>query len=318
MTFNETLAQHNLKVTRDITTTLQVNLGLACDLACRHCHLEAGPDRTEMMNAETVEAVIACAARLGFETIDLTGGAPELNQHLATVVEQLAPLTKRLIVRTNLVALARPAASWLPELYARHGVVLIASLPAINQGQTDAQRGGGVWEQSIATLKQLNKLGYGQPGSGLELDLAANPSGAFLTAGQPQTELRFRQELQRRHAITFTRLLAFANVPLGRFRHWLERSGNMSEYLGKLQQSFNPATLAGLMCCSQLSVRWDGYLYDCDFNLAADLPLGKKRLHITDLHAHPLSGTLVNTGEHCFACTAGSGFSCGGSIVPTK
>jgi radical SAM/Cys-rich protein len=315
VTFEETLHSHGLELTRSETTWLQVNVGLVCDLACKHCHLEAGPTRTEMMAPETVEDVIACARRFSFGTIDITGGAPELVPHLPRLVSGLAPLTPKLVVRTNLVALSRPEATELLPLYRKLRVGIVASLPSISAAQTDAQRGAGVWEKSMAVLQRLNSLGYGREGSGLELDIAANPAGAFLPVTQSQSEQRFRMELQRRHGIAFNNLFTFANVPLGRFRRWLECSGNLEEYLKKLQGNFNPCTLSGLMCCSLISVNWEGYVYDCDFNLAAGLPLGGTRRHISTLKELPFRGEPIAVGDHCFACTAGAGFTCGGSIA---
>lgn len=306
--FADTLQTHGLTLARDNTTCLQINVGLVCDLACRHCHLEAGPHRSELMSPATVEAVIAAAERCPFASIDITGGAPELLPELPRLIAGLAPLTPKLIVRTNLVALARPESALLPELYAAHGVAIVASLPAVNASQTEAQRGDGVWEASIAMLRRLNALGYGVAGSGLELDLVANPAGAFLPAGQAQTEKRFHQELARRHGLSFTNLFTFANVPLGRFRSWLERSGNLEGYLKKLADGFNPCTIPGLMCRTLLSVDWQGYLYDCDFNLAADLPHGGRRQHISQLQTLPEPGIPIPVGDHCYACTAGSGF----------
>ncbi|HEX9080430.1 MAG TPA: arsenosugar biosynthesis radical SAM (seleno)protein ArsS [Desulfuromonadaceae bacterium] len=306
--FKDTLDRHGLTLTRGHTTTLQVNVGLACDLACRHCHLEAGPHRREMMAPETVEAVIACARRISFDTIDITGGAPELLPHLPLLAAGVAPLTRKLIVRTNLTALARPECGHLPLMYRDLGVVLVASLPATNASQTEAQRGNGVWERSIAMLGRLNELGYGMPESGLELDLVANPSGAFLPAGQAQAEQRFRLDLARRYGIGFSNLFTFANVPLGRFRDWLECSGNLEGYRARLAESFNPCTISGLMCRSLIVVAWDGLLYDCDFNLAAGLPHGAQPLHISQLGELPEPGTAIPVGEHCYACTAGSGF----------
>jgi radical SAM/Cys-rich protein len=306
--FSQTLDAHGLTLARGETVTLQVNVGLICDLACRHCHLAAGPARPELMSGETVAAVIACARRLPFASIDITGGAPELLPALPQLVSGLAPLTPRLIVRTNLVALARPESAGLLELYRQHRVTLVASLPATNAGQTEAQRGNGVWETSIAMLGELNGIGYGREGTGLELDLVANPAGAFLPPAQDQAERKFRSDLKRRHGITFNNLFTFANVPLGRFRDWLARSGNLDAYLDKLAGSFNPCTLPGLMCRSLISVDWDGYLYDCDFNLAAGLPHGGHPLHVNDLTELPPPGTPIPTGDHCFACTAGSGF----------
>lgn len=315
MTFQEVLHSCGRALLRHETTWLQVNVGLVCDLACKHCHLEAGPARTEMMTAATVEAVIACARRFHFATIDITGGAPELLPDLPRLVSGLAPLTPQLIVRTNLVALARPESAPLVDLYRQQRVQIVASLPSLAPAQTDAQRGAGVGEQSIAMLQRLNALGYGRAGSGLVLQLAVNPAGAFLPVPQGQAEQRFRSELARRYGIVFNQLFTFANVPLGRFRQWLERSGNLGAYLERLQESFNPGTLSGLMCCSLLSVDWNGYLFDCDFNLAAGLPQGGDRRHIDALATLPSSGTPIAVGDHCFACTAGSGFTCGGSIA---
>jgi radical SAM/Cys-rich protein len=314
MTFRETLQTHGLKLCRDTTTTLQVNVGRSCNLACRHCHQDAGPTRQEMMTQETVAAVIACAGRLRFRTIDITGGAPELLPHLPDLITGLAPLADQLLVRTNLVALAEPAAATFPELYRDNRVRVIASLPATNAGQTEAQRGSGVWETSIAMLQRLNALGYGQEGSGLALDLVANPAGAFLPPAQNQAEKKFRQDLSR-HGVSFTNLLTLTNVPLGRFRDWLEVSGNLQGYLEKLAGSFNPCTVSGLMCRSFISVDWDGFLYDCDFNLVSGLHHGPRRMHIADLQELPQPGTPIPVADYCFACTAGAGSSCGGSLA---
>lgn len=306
--FTQTLESHALELGRGETTTLQVNVGRRCDLACRHCHLEAGPQRSEMMTAETIAEVIACAQRLHFETIDITGGAPELLPQLPDMLDRLAPLTSRLIVRSNLTALSLPASARLPELYRRLKVVLVASLPSLNAAQTAAQRGNGTWETCIAMLRSLNAIGYGSSDSGLELDLVANPAGAFLPSGQTATERRFRQELLRRYNISFNNLFTFANVPLGRFRSWLEQSGNLDSYSHALAEAFNPCTLPGLMCRSIISVDWDGFLYDCDFNLATGLHHGGTPLHISTLTSLPASGTPIPVGDHCFSCTAGTGF----------
>jgi len=306
--FKQTLDRHGLALTRGVTSTLQINVGLACDLACRHCHLEAGPSRTELMDSETVEDVIACAGRFSFDTIDITGGAPELLPNLPRLVAGLAGLTPRLIVRSNLVALLRPGSEGLPELYRRAGAVIAASLPAVNASQTEAQRGGGVWDQSLAMLGRLNGLGYGINGSGLELDLVVNPSGAFLPPPQPQVEARFRRDLERRHGISFNNLFTFANVPLGRYRAWLEQTGNLDRYMETLKNGFNPATLAGLMCRALISVDWNGFLYDCDFNLAAGLYHGERPRHISELAELPAGGSPVPVGDHCYACMVGSGF----------
>ena len=255
-----------------------------------------------------MDAVIGCARRFSFSSIDITGGAPELVPQIDHLVRGLAPLTPRLILRSNLVALNHGAGVALCELYRDLKVVLVASLPATNASQTEAQRGAGAWERSIAALKRLNALGYGLPGSPLQLDLVSNPSGAFLPPPQSQAEKKFRGDLMRKHGISFHALYTFANVPLGRFRTFLERSGNLDAYLGKLADGFNPCTVPGLMCRSQLSVDWRGRLYDCDFHLADGLHHGGEETLISDLRELPPPGTPIPGADHCFACTVGAGF----------
>ncbi|GFO64843.1 arsenosugar biosynthesis radical SAM protein ArsS [Geomonas paludis] len=306
--FGERLARHGLALTRERTTALQVNVGLACDLACGHCHLEAGPARDEMMQPEVMAEVIACARRFRFASIDLTGGAPELVPELPYLVRGLAPETPRLIVRTNLVSLEGERGEELLRLYRELQVVLVASLPAGNQAQTEAQRGAGVWDRSIRALKRLNELGYGLPGSPLELDLVSNPSGAFLPPPQLQAQEKFRRDLARKHGVSFHNLYTFANVPLGRFRSFLERSGNLDGYLETLSAGFNPCAVAGLMCRSQLSVDWRGRLFDCDFHLAQGLFHGGAERFISALSELPPCGTPIAAADHCYACTVGSGF----------
>ena len=233
MIFPEKLENHGLRLRRaGRASVLQVNVGFRCNLVCRHCHLECGPERTEMMDVQTVEAVIVFARRFSFGTIDITGGAPELLPDLPYLITDLAPLAKRLILRTNLVAILRPEFGNLIDLYRRCRVSIIASLPSTSPAQTDGQRGAGVWDKSISALKLLNSLGYGREGAGLSLDLVANPAGAFLPANQGQTERKFRYDLARKHEVAFTNLFTFANVPLGRFRTWLDRirkPGRLSE-----------------------------------------------------------------------------------------
>ena len=306
--FSERLAAQQLTLTREQTTTLQINTGLLCDLCCRHCHLEAGPKRSEVMNRATMEQIIAHARRVHYQTIDITGGAPELVPDLPYLIEQSAPLSKRLMLRTNLTALNRPDKKGLINLFKLHKVVLVASFPATNAGQLEAQRGSGVMDSSVQMLKQLNEVGYGIAGSGLQLDLVASPSGAFLPSGQDQAEKKFKRDLARKWGLEFDQLYIFANMPLGRFLHWLQNSDNLQSYMEKLAAGFNPCTVEGLMCRSLLSVNWDGYLYDCDFNLAAGLPLSGNATHISDLNDYPERGMAIAVGEHCYACTAGSGF----------
>jgi radical SAM/Cys-rich protein len=306
--FRQTLAKHGLSLTRVKTTTLQVNVGLLCNQACRHCHLEAGPKSEEVMTKETMEQVVDLAGRIPFEAIDITGGAPEMNPSLSTMIARLAALTPRLMLRSNLTALANGERDQLIDLCKQNQVVIVASFPSLNEAQSESQRGKGVFQESIGVLRKLNSMGYGKPGSGLELNLVSNPTGAFLPSSQEQLEKRFCQVLQKKWGIVFNNLFAFANVPLGRFRHWLERSGNLEKYLQKLATSFNPCAIEGLMCRSLISVSWDGYLFDCDFNQAVDLHLGGKKTHISELKELPEPGEPIAISYHCYTCTAGSGF----------
>lgn len=306
--FELRLAQQGVTLTRDPCQTLQVNTGLLCDLKCRHCHLSAGPDRKEMMSLQTMEQVIAYAQRNQFATIDITGGAPELVPQIEHLVASLAPLTPRLMLRTNLTALAQPGKERLLDLFVAHKVVLIASFPSTNEAQLSAQRGSGVMAPALKMLKRFNEAGYASAGTGLELDLVANPSGAFMPTDQESAERKFKSDLARKWGLHFNNLFIFANMPLGRFADWLESSGNREAYLAKLQAGFNPCTLDGLMCRTLVSVDWNGNLYDCDFNQAAHVPLGGRPTHISELDRPPERGTAIAVGEHCFACTAGSGF----------
>lgn len=306
--FKTNLASQGLDLTRGTCTTLQINVGLLCNQSCKHCHLDAGPARKEIMSEETIDDVINLAHRFPFETIDITGGAPELNPHIRTLVASLASLGNRIILRSNLTAIAEKKQEPLLEHLAKNRVTVIASLPSLNEKQADAQRGLNSFTTSVATLQLLNALGYGEPASGLELNLVCNPTGAFLPTSQKQAENRFRQLLKEKWSISFNNLYTFANVPLGRFRAWLERTGNLYGYVSKLASSFNPCTLDGLMCRSLISVSWDGYLFDCDFNQSLQLYMGNKKTYIADLEALPGPGSSIAVSEHCYTCTAGSGF----------
>lgn len=306
--FPSVLANRGLVLTRGETTTLQVNVGLLCNQVCRHCHLEAGPQRTEVMDLPTLEAVAAFALRNAFKVIDITGGAPELNPHLPEMLRKFSSAAPRIILRSNLTALHDMENEALLASCRDLGVIITASLPAPNSGQTDSMRGKGVWEKSIVTLRKLNSLGYGRPGSPLELHLVSNPAGAFLPGSQTQLEVKFRNDLQRKYEIAFHSLFVFANTPLGRFRRWLTESGNFERYMEKLASSFNPCTLEGLMCRSLISISWDGYLYDCDFNQAGGLFCANQKAHVTEVEAPPPPGTPIAISDHCYACTAGAGF----------
>ncbi|MBU1229479.1 MAG: arsenosugar biosynthesis radical SAM protein ArsS [Proteobacteria bacterium] len=309
-TFAETLAAHGLALLKAKADCLQVNVGSLCNLSCGHCHLEARPGRTEVMDRATMDEVLALARRAPFASVDVTGGAPELNPDIAHLLLGLGPCAPRRIFRTNLLALE--GRDDLLGLLADGGWGIGASLPAVNAAQVEGVRGAGVFQRSLEMLRVLNARGYGQgPGQGgrLELHLVSNPGGAFLPPAQGPATRAFRQALGRQ-GIAFDSLFVFANVPLGRFRSWLERSGNLEAYLGLLRQRFNPEVVCGLMCRSICSVGWDGRVYDCDFNQAAGLPCltaEGETLHVRDGHG-PEQGAAILVGEHCFACTAGSGF----------
>jgi radical SAM/Cys-rich protein len=306
--FRQTLFRHGLSLERGKTTTLQINVGLLCNQICRHCHLSAGPNRKENMDSGTADAVIAYAKRSCFEAIDITGGAPELNQNIAKLIEGLSPLSPRLMFRTNLSALNDGKRDHLIGLLKDKSVVIVASFPSLNEAQADSQRGDGIFEKSIDALRKLNGLGYGLEETGSELDLVCNPTGAFLPAPQDQVAKRFREVLMKKWGIVFNHLHSFANVPLGRFRNWLEEKGNLESYLERLASSFNACAVEGLMCRTLVSVSWDGYLYDCDFNLARGLPTGKQKTHVSEMAGPPQEGNPIAVADHCYTCTAGAGF----------
>jgi radical SAM/Cys-rich protein len=306
--FADILVRLGLSMVRDRVHTLQVNTGYLCNLRCRHCHLEAGPGREEIMSRETMTEIVSFARRFPFQVIDITGGAPELVPDLPFLVEGLAPLAPRLMLRTNLSGLSSAARESLLTLCVSHRVVLVASFPSTNPSQADAQRGAGVTETAIAVLKKLNAAGYGVEGTGLELDLVSNPVGAFLPVSQASAERKFRHDLLRKWGVAFNHHYTFANVPLGRYRTWLLRTGNYERYVKALVEAFNPSAVEGLMCRTLLSVSWDGFLYDCDFNLAIGRFSGGRKIHVSDVRELPPPGVPIATGDYCYACTAGSGF----------
>jgi len=306
--FALTLHNHGIELKRARTTILQVNVGLLCNLACNHCHLNAGPHSKEVMDSRTMGEIAAFAKRGQFDVVDITGGAPELNGDMVGFLELLSGLGATLMFRSNLTVLTDDHHHDLLESCRRHRVVIVGSLPSLNTGQLEAQRGAGVLEKSITALKKLNSIGYGRPASGLQLDLVSNPTGAFLPASQQQTEKKFRVDLEKKWGIVFSNLYTFANVPLGRFRRWLLASGNFDKYMQKLASSFNPCTVGGLMCQRLVSVSWDGFVYDCDFNLAAGMPWGGAKNHVSTMEGPPPPGTPVAVSDHCYACSAGAGF----------
>jgi radical SAM/Cys-rich protein len=314
--FAGALAAHGLApLARGETTTLQVNVGLRCDLACHHCHVESGPKRTEALSERLAARVLAVLARNPqLETLDLTGGAPELNPHFRGLVRGARALGRRVIDRCNLTVLFEPGQEDTAEFLAGERVDVVASLPCYTPGNVDAQRGKNVYERSLAGLRALNALGYARARSGLALSLVYNPLGAFLPAPQAQLEADYRRELGAL-GIAFDRLLTITNMPIKRFARDLARSGKHVEYMALLVNHFNAATAPALMCRSTLSVAWDGALYDCDFNQALALPLRGPRT-LFELHdVRELSGLAVATAPHCFGCTAGAGSSCGGALA---
>ncbi|HXC66265.1 MAG TPA: arsenosugar biosynthesis radical SAM (seleno)protein ArsS, partial [Nitrospiraceae bacterium] len=247
-------------------TVFQINVGKLCNQVCRHCHVDAGPDRTEHMSRDTAEQCIRALAQTDIPTVDITGGAPELNPNFRWLVEQSRTLGRQVMDRCNLSVLLLPSQADLAEFLAGHRVEIVASLPYYRAGQTDAQRGEGVFDKSIHALRLLNRLGYGQPGSGLSLNLVCNPVGAFLPPKQGVIEAQFRKELQARHGIEFNHLYTITNMPISRFLEFLLESGNYEQYMERLAGAFNPTAAAGVMCRYTISVGWDGALYDCDFN----------------------------------------------------
>ena len=306
--FHTTLSESALKLTRRKTSVLQINTGLLCNQVCKHCHLSAGPKKTELMNRQTVDEIAEFAAHNNFSSIDITGGAPEMNPELPYMIEKFRPLSPEIILRSNLSALFEANDDTLLTCFKNAGVIITASFPSVNEKQADAQRGNGIFNKSVTMLQKLNSIGYGIDSSGLTLNLVSNPSGAFMPAGQEQAEKRFRSVLASKWDILFSNLFSFANVPLGRYKDWLENSGNYSSYVKKLADNFNPEAVDGLMCRNLMSVSWDGYVYDCDFNLAAGLFAGDKKTHISEIEAPFPDGTEIVVENHCYACTAGAGF----------
>jgi radical SAM/Cys-rich protein len=315
--FERTLAGAGLAPLRAAgIQVLQVNVGKLCNQTCRHCHVDAGPERREVMSRATMAACLDVLARAGIPTLDVTGGAPEMNPHFRWLVAEARGLGRHVIDRCNLTILLAPGFDDLPAFLADQRVEVVASLPCYLPQNTDAQRGPGVFEKSITALRRLNGLGYGRPDSGLVLTLVYNPLGPGLPPPQPALEAAYRRELADRHGVVFNRLYTITNMPISRFLDDLVRQGRVEEYLSKLVAAFNPAAAAGVMCRTTLSVGWDGRLYDCDFNQMLDLGLvpGLPQ-HITDFDPAALAGRRVVTGQHCYGCTAGSGSGCQGAIV---
>jgi len=297
-------------------TVFQINVGKLCNQTCRHCHVDAGPDRQESMSRDIAELCIRALGETDIPTVDITGGAPELNPNFRWLVEQARGLNRHVMDRCNLSILLLPSQADLAEFLAKQNVEIVASLPYHHATQTDAQRGEGVFEKSIEGLRLLNRLGYGKPDSGLLLNLVCNPVGAFLPPKQEAIEAQFRRELKKSHGIDFNHLYTITNMPISRFLEFLVESGNYEGYMDRLANAFNPGAAAGVMCRYTLSVGWDGTLYDCDFNQMLDLPVDRGiPPHIRDFEPARLHRRQIMTRNHCYGCTAGAGSSCGGAVT---
>ncbi len=297
----------------------QINIGKLCNQTCGHCHVDAGPDRKEEnMSRESLEKCLAIIKKVkSIKTVDITGGAPEMNAHFRWFVEECTKLGKQVIDRCNLtIIVANKKYHDLPEFLAKNKVQVVSSLPYFSKKRTDSQRGDGVFEDSIKALQMLNEVGYGKEGTGLQLDLVFNPTGAFLPGDQMSLESEFKRQLKRKFDIVFNNLYAITNLPISRFLDYLLQSGNYEEYMQKLVDAYNPGTIDGLMCRNTISVSWDGYLYDCDFNQMLDLKVAiKGSAHLDDFDLETLQKRDIIFNQHCYGCTAGSGSSCGGEIT---
>lgn len=310
--FESMIKDKKLLHTRTALSTMQINMGRICNLSCKHCHLEAGPRRGEIMSRQVMEACLQVLGENSFAAVDITGGAPEMNPHFRWFVAEAKKLCPRVLVRTNLVILLESGYTDLPQFFREQQVELVGSLPHYIARNTNRMRGDNVFERSVKVLRMLNQLGYGQE-NGPVLNLVFNPGGAFLPSEQSALEREFRVNLQKEHGLVFNSLLAITNNPLGRFRSFLDRSGNLARYMDRLYTAFNPAALPGMMCREQISVACDGALYDCDFNQAAGLPITGGET-IFDWPGRPVEERRIRFADHCYACTAGQGSSCGGII----
>ncbi|MFQ5670495.1 MAG: arsenosugar biosynthesis radical SAM (seleno)protein ArsS [Acidobacteriota bacterium] len=315
--FNERLVAHGLAPLRAAgIEVFQINLGKLCNQTCRHCHVDAGPDRQENMTRQTMQQCVAALSATDIPRVDLTGGAPELNPNFRWLVGECRRLGRAVVDRCNLSVLLLGGQKDLGRFLASHQVEVVASLPYYLEDETDRQRGEGVFQKSIEALRLLNDLGYGKEGTGLILNLVYNAVGAYLPPAQDAIERAYKRELKRRHGIVFNHLYTLTNMPISRFLDYLLTSGNYEGYMQRLVDAFNPAAVEGLMCRATLSVGWDGRLHDCDFNQMLDLETGPDApSHIKDFDAARLSRRRIITGRHCYGCTAGNGSSCRGATV---
>ena len=307
--FENMIHDSALAMTEKKLSVLQVNLGSLCNLSCKHCHIEAGPNRKEIMTRETMKHVLRILPN--FETLDVTGGAPEMNPDFRWLIDESAKICPHIMVRSNLVIMTEKGYEDIPGFLAERKIEIVCSLPYYTENDCDRQRGKGTFKAVISMLKKLNSLGYGIDEK-LPLDLVYNPGGAFLPPNQNEIEREYKSRLKSEHGIEFTRLFAITNNPIGRFGEFLKRTGNYDRYMNRLYDAFNPSALAGMMCRFQLSVGWDGNLYDCDFNQPLKMTInGPENISgLNEIHAR-----RIRFGNHCYACTAGSGSSCGGATA---
>ena len=316
--FESKIKEHGFDTLKPHTPEiLQINIGKLCNQTCAHCHVDAGPDRKEEnMDRETLEICLDILSKYDIPTVDITGGAPEMNPHFRWFVKECKALGKHIMNRCNLTIIeANHKYLDLPDFFAENEVQVISSLPYFSKTRTDSQRGDGVFEASISALKKLNNVGYGQPDSSLILDLVYNPSGAFLPGIQSELEAEFKRQLDRKYGIVFNSLYAITNLPISRFLDYLLESGNYERYMSELIEAFNPDTVHGLMCRNTLSISWDGYIYDCDFNQMLDLKVNSPLSHVSEFDLELLMDRQIVVNQHCFGCTAGAGSSCGGEIT---
>lgn len=297
---------------------LQINVGKMCNQVCTHCHVDAGPDRKEIMTQETMQQIVDLVEKHTFTTLDLTGGAPEMNPNFRWFIEAVRAVDQQIniIVRCNLTIIrANPKYYDLPDFFKKHRLEVVSSLPATNMSRTDSQRGNGVFDDSIKALQMLNEVGYGQDGSGLMLNLVYNPSGAYLPSNQDNMEKDYKRVLKSKFDIVFNSLYCITNIPISRFLDYLLISGNYGQYMEKLVESYNPVAAAGVMCRSTLSIGWDGYIFDCDFNQMLELKVKSKAQHISDFDFEDLLNREIIVNQHCYGCTAAAGSSCHGEVA---
>lgn len=313
--FHATLAEHKLELKHEHPNELQINLGKLCNLACHHCHVDAGPKRTEIMRWEVMEKILSWAESANIQRVDLTGGAPELNPNFRKFCQRLIDLGIQITSRCNITVLFEPGQDDLAQWYADNKIRLVCSLPCYTEDNVDAQRGKGVFDRSIAGLQALNQLGYGHE-EYLPLDLVYNPGGAFLPPAQAGLEADYRKMLGDNFGIVFSNLLAITNIPINRFAHALKRDGQLESYQSLLVDNFNRDTVDQLMCKHLINLDWEGRVYDCDFNQMLEIPMsGQQVRYLWDLDIDGVAGQEIATDRHCFGCTAGSGSSCGGVLT---